>query len=70
LTARFGATNLLLPARLTTRRETSQDLPVMIVTFTSTRIDVPITGAWAIATDVANPRMSVDSNHTGAGSRA
>ena len=42
----------------------------MIVTFTSTRIDVPVTGAWDVATYMANPRIAVDSNHTGAGSRA
>ena len=41
----------------------------MIVTFTSTRIDVPVTGAWDIATYVANPRMSVDSDRNGAGTR-
>lgn len=42
----------------------------MIVTFTSTRIDVPVIRAWDIATYVANPRMSVDPDHHGAGTRA
>ena len=42
----------------------------MIVTFTSPRIDVPVTGAWDIATYVANPRMSVDTDQIGAGTRA
>jgi len=42
----------------------------MIVTFTSTRIDVPVAGAWAIATYMANPRICVDTDHNGAGTRA
>jgi hypothetical protein len=42
----------------------------MIVTFTSIRIDVPVTRAWDIATYVANPRMSIDADHNGAGKRA
>ncbi|HWP71596.1 MAG TPA: hypothetical protein VNM36_10860 [Gemmatimonadaceae bacterium] len=41
----------------------------MSITFISPRIDVPVTRAWN-ATYMASPRMTVDTNHTGAGTRA
>lgn len=41
----------------------------MSITLTSIRIDIPVTRVWD-ATYMANPRMSVDPNHTGAGTRA
>ena len=42
----------------------------MILTNTSPRIDVPVTRAWEAAVFAASPRMTVDSHHTGAGTRA
>jgi hypothetical protein len=42
----------------------------MNLTNTSPRIDVPVSRAWDFATPVATPRMTVDSNHFGAGTRA
>ena len=42
----------------------------MNVTFISPCIDVPDTRAWDIATYMASPRIAVDTNHIGAGTRA
>ena len=42
----------------------------MNLTINPNRIGVPVTGAWDFATYLANPRMSIDSNHNGAGTRA
>jgi hypothetical protein len=41
----------------------------MSITFNLNRVDVPVTGAWDIATSMVSPRIRVDSNH-GAGKRA
>jgi hypothetical protein len=71
LTVHQVAANLILPARLTIARATQQDTPVIQHTITTTiRVAVPVIGAWDFAMPVATPRMTVDSDHTGAGSRA
>jgi hypothetical protein len=41
----------------------------MIITFTSIRLDVPVTRAWD-AMYMAGPRIPVDADHNGAGTRA
>jgi hypothetical protein len=43
---------------------------VISITLNPIRTDVPVTGAWDVATYMANPRTSVESNHNGAGTRA
>ncbi|HEY5546477.1 MAG TPA: hypothetical protein VIK50_10515 [Gemmatimonadaceae bacterium] len=37
---------------------------------TTLRIAVPVTRAWAFAMTMADPRMPVDTDHPGAGTRA
>lgn len=40
------------------------------ITLNPNRLDVPVTGAWVVATYMASPRIVAESNVTGAGTRA